>query len=98
MFQIGQEVAVRSGAGAYTYRVATIASVGANQIRLTTGQRFDLNGYAVKNSTERLLPMTDAIREHIYVSTLADRLAAIHWSALSVVTLESVIAALGETP
>lgn len=100
-FEVGQEVAIRSGYGYATYQLATVERVApGGQIIVKTAngeeRRFNADGILRGHSTTpiRLVELTPAIREQIRRKALLERLGRVNWSDLDTAVLERVTAAL----
>jgi hypothetical protein len=98
-FEVGQEVAIRSGYGYPRYQSGVVERVTpSGQVILVGGRRFRANGveFTASSYREKIEPMTPQIVERIRRGVLVDRLRSVEWQDLPLETLEAVAAALGQ--
>lgn len=96
-YEVGQEVAIRSGYGYASYRAAKVAKITpSGQVVLTNGDRYQPSGHRIGGGSyrESIEPMTDKIRDGIRKEEIASRLSVVRWKDLPLSTLECVAAAL----
>jgi hypothetical protein len=103
-FEVGQEVAIRSGYGYRSYEIATVERItpgGQVIVKAASGResRFSSNGRLYGGSADSvwLVELTPAIREQARRQALLKSLEAVKWSSLDTPTLERVVAALNAT-
>jgi hypothetical protein len=96
-YEVGQEVAIRSGYGYPSYRVATVTKITPKgQVVLSNGDRYQQSGRRIGGGSyrESIEPMTDELRATIRHRTLVERLAFTKWPTLPLSTLERVVTAM----